>query len=293
MKIIKKISENIVLHETKLGSHMMHIISLLVFDVPLAITGLFLMSLAFIMSEIDQQQTLNCTRLEATQVNCRVQEKRINEKNEKPPIQLTGAELIEQEEFGENGSYKVYQIELYSKTGKQYFGYGKQDNAELKTVVNQINLFITNPNQRIFQVQQSKMSQDSLSSSMIWFIVSLMLLVFSIYSLYRNIQGIFFYPVDKTWDFDRNLNKLTVTEKFLFNRRKKTEYSLAQPSLEINSYDYIDSDGDEHTTYTLYFISDEKEKLVLYLGISQELAEQWHDVITEFLNLNIENPEAT
>ncbi|MBG1270604.1 hypothetical protein [Nostoc sp. WHI] len=356
------------------------------------IIPLFVLFPAFfiIILTAPRQQILNCTRIEPIQVKCRVQEKTIIQTNEEPPIQLTGAEVIQQEGSGDDGIYTTYQIQLYSKTKKQDFGYvkdTKEDEAELKTIVNQINLFVANPNQRILQVNQQSQRWVEMAPAFVflslWEVPVIFVIIFFI------IWPIFFDLLGETWDFDTKLSKLTITKLYPFQRKTEEEYSLlgqislqigincqlyllldskkqlisnllhgvqveeaykgenffcgspkfafqvavqiqqllnlnkksekltlrqskyeiwnfdrnqhkltvtkfslpeeseyfllGQVSLQISNSEK-DSDGD--TTYELHLILDSGKKLTLYSSYSKATAEEWRDVITEFLKLN-------
>ncbi|QFS51095.1 hypothetical protein [Nostoc sphaeroides] len=356
------------------------------------IIPLFVLFPAFflITETAPRQQILNCTHIEPTQVKCRVQEKTIIQTNEQPPIQLTGAEVIQQEGSGDDGIYTTYQIQLYSKTKKQDFGYvkyTKEDEAELKAIVSQINVFIANPNQRILQVRQQSQRWVEMAPAFVflslWEVPIILMTIFGI------IWPIFFALLDETWDFDTKLSKLTITKLYPFQKKTVEEYSLlgeislqigincqiyllldskkqlisnllhgvqiaeaskgeniflgspkfafqvavqiqqllnfnkesekltlrqskyetwnfdrnqhkltvakfplseeseysllGQVSLQISNSEK-DSDGD--TTYELHLIFDSGNKLTLYSSYSKATAEEWRDVITEFLKLN-------
>jgi hypothetical protein len=216
-----------------------------------------------------------------------VQEKTIIQTNEKPPIQLTGAELIEREVSGEDGSYKEYQIELYSKNGKQDFGYTRgeyiEEPAELRTIVSQINLFIANPNQRIFQLQQSQDKYNILSmtfSGLFLIIITIIDIVLILLIIDVN----FFTPLlNETCNFDKKLHSLTLCKRYRFWRKTENEYSLlGQISLAIGI------DGQIHV------ILDSKEKLEVPIwDISPKDVIKIADEIQLFLNPNKENEKLT
>jgi hypothetical protein len=278
MKIIQQESNSLVLKKD--GVYPLLILLLILFLAPFLITPLFI-----ILSAIPRQQTLNCTRTQLNTANCIIQEKVIIPMKDISVIGLTNARIAEEQESTESGDHKIYQIQLKSTTGMQDFGYSIEDKAEINEIAKKINFFLSYPTQNNLQVTQN---QDS-SVDLI-----MMLLFFSVWYLFIIVPIIRLccFPNYVIWNFDKNLYNLTVVKSFLFNRKTRSEYSLAD-DFKLESISRKDSDGD--TYCSLKLIIDSKKSLIISTGYHKTDIENLFNTIGNFLDWHehssSENPD--
>ncbi|HLP90980.1 MAG TPA: hypothetical protein VK184_20645 [Nostocaceae cyanobacterium] len=241
-----------------------------------------------------RHHTLNCKRIEPTQVTCQIQETItvINQTRETNSINLIGVETISREESDEDGTYTVYQIQLISKTESLNFGNSRRDKAEIGEISQQIKSFLADSNRNSLQVTQK---------NFVFFIsVSVFLLIWYsslIFSLISNISRFLSVSLVETWDFDRKLQKLILTKKLVFNRQRKFEYSLVGKShLELEEIKF----SNYNIVYQFYLVLDSGEKLTLnsephlppynssYFSKDKDELEKIFKTIGEFMNWNQE-----
>jgi ASC-1-like (ASCH) protein len=278
MKIIQKTSDRLIIQDTPIRDFM--------------ISFLFvgLMPLIAIFESLPRQQTLNCQRIEPTQVNCRVEKDVIGIKSEEITFtQVTGAEVIEevieQEESTDENTYKFYQIKLYTKTQSSDFGETTRDEAETRAISKQINTFLANPQQQVFQI--TKVDQ-SLTETRDAIFVSLFFATFwyGFVGLFLFILGILFSASwVKNWNFDKTQHQLRVTQWFLIKRKTKEHSLLGQVSLKI---DDSQKDSEDDTLYELNLILNSGEKIIWNFGTNKTKAEKLRNEIGQFLDLQVE-----
>jgi hypothetical protein len=121
---------------------------------------LLLLPIPFIRSYFPRQLILTCTRAEQTlnAVACDLQQKLLmvgTVVDEVALRQVSGAEVIQQARISEEGAQTAYRVKIYADQqefdlGSDYFALEKA-----KTIADQINGFIADPNQPTLQIQQS------------------------------------------------------------------------------------------------------------------------------------------
>lgn len=277
MNIIKKTSDRLLLQENSIIGYLF----LLVFLTPFVVVGL--MPLIVILTSLPRHQTLKCERVEPTQVNCRVQKHIIGIKSQETTFtQVTGTEVIEQEESNDDSTYKVYQIKLYTKTQSINFGKAKTDESGTRVIAKQINTFLTNSQQQTFQITKVDQSLGIAVGA-----IALLLNIFIIWNsfVYLMILGIFSSAWIENWDFDKTQNQLRITQWSLIKRKTKEHSLLGQLSLAIDDSEK-DSDGD--IKYKLNLILNSGEKMIWNFGLDKKLTEDLSDEIAQLLYLKVE-----
>jgi hypothetical protein len=276
MNIVKKTSDRLLLQENRIIGY----VSLLAFLTPFLVAGLI--PLIGILASLPRYQTLKCNRIEPTQVNCQVQKHIVGIKSQdKTFTQVTGTEVIEQEESNDDGTYKVYQIKLYTKTQSSNFGEATTDEVETKAITKQINTFLANPQQQTFQVIKVDQSLGKAVEMIAFF------LVFAIFwngMIYLFIWGIFSSACVESWDFDKTQNQLAITQWFLIKRKTKKYSLLGQISLKI---DDSQNDSDNDTLHKLNLILNSGEKVIWDFGTNKTKTEKLGNEIAQFLNLKL------
>jgi hypothetical protein len=277
MNIIRKTSDRLIFNENKIISN----IFAFAFLTPFILAGL--MPLVDILALLPRHQTLNCQPVEPSQVNCRVQRHIIGIKlSEITLTQVTGSEVIEQEESNDNGTYKVYQIKLYTKTKPSDFGEITTNEAETRAIAKQINTFLTNPQQQTFQISKV---DHSLTQPVNGIIFSLFFTAVWYGVVGLVIWRILFSAWVENWDFDKTQHQLKVTQWFLIKRKTKEYSLLGQLSFKI---DGSEKDSDNGTLYKLNLIFNSGEIIIWDLGTNKKKAEKLSDAIAQFLNLKVE-----
>ncbi|MEA5621038.1 hypothetical protein VB711_24845 [Cronbergia sp. UHCC 0137] len=249
------------------------------FTSSLPITTFFILPLLFGLGEfIPRYRTINCQRIEPKQVNCRIQEKIIIPISETAPIQINAAEVIQIEKIRENLEFHEYQVELYSSSGIQRFGYPKNSQNEIKEIVSKINSFLKNPIETNFKLTQVDKSSIDILSTLIFLSLFYLIWYGSLFLVVISI--ILKFPLKEKWDFDRKSYKLVVMKKFLF-WDKKNEYSLlGKLNLKIDSEKSSDT-----TIYNLDLILESTDKLTIYSAFSLNKVEEMAENIGDFLDL--------
>jgi hypothetical protein len=284
MKIIQKTSDRLIIQENNISQNLF-ILAFVLFVGLISLDGIFKSSLDGIFKSLPRHQTLNCQRIEPTQVNCRVEKYVIGIKSEEiTSTQVTSSEVIEQEESTDETS-KVYQIKLYTKTQSSDFGETTRDEAATRAISNQINTFLATPQQPTFQV--SKVDQSSTEGGVpILFILFVAIFVYGCLGL--AIWSLLYHTCVETWDFDKTQHQLEITQWFLIKRKTKQpkQHSLlGQLSLKI---DDSQKDSEDDTLYKLNLILNSGEKIILYFGTNKTKAEMLSNEIGHFLNLKLE-----
>lgn len=276
MNIIQKTSD-ILIHENKIFAN----IFAFAFLTPFLLAGLI--PLFGVLASLPRHQRLNCQPVEPTQVNCRVEKHIIGIKSSEIILtQVTGSEVLEQEESNDNGTYKVYQIKLYTKTKTSDFGQTTTNEAGTRVIAKQINTFLTNPQQQTFQI--TKVDQSLIQAvNGITFSLFFTAVWYGIVGL--AIRGILFSAWVENWNFDKTQHQLRVTQWFLIKRKIKEHSLLGQLSLKI---DDSQKDSDNDTWYKLNLIFNSGENIIWNLGTNKNKAEKLSNVICQFLDLKVE-----
>lgn len=167
---------------------------------------------------------------------------------------------MRKEESNDNGTYKVYQVKLYTKTQSSYFGETTTNQAETRAIAKQINTFLANPQQQTFQVTKVNQSLAEAGGTIIF------LLLFTI--IWDGIVGLMFWAIlastwMENWNFDKRQNQLKVTQWFLIKKKTKEHSLLGQLSVKI---DGSETDSDNDTIYKLNLILNSGEKIIWDLG---------------------------
>jgi hypothetical protein len=277
MKIIRKTSDRLLIHQNRIIGN----IFVFAFMTPFLLAGLI--PFLIILASLPRQRTLNCQRIEPTQVNCRVEKDVIGIKSEEiTSTQVTSSEVIEQEVSTDENTYKVYQIKLYTKTQSSDFGETTRDEAETRAISKQINTFLATPQQPTFQVTKVDQSLTEAVSMII------ILLVFA--TFWNGIVGLFIWGIlfsawVENWDFDKTQHQLRVTQWFLIKRKTKQHSLLGQVSLKI---DDSQKDSEDDTLYKLSLILNSGEKIIWNFGTNKNKAEKLRNEIGQLLDLQVE-----
>jgi hypothetical protein len=277
MNIVKKTSDRLLLQENNIIVYLF----LLVFFIPFGWIGL--MSLIHILESLPYHQTLKCDRIEPTQVNCRVQKHIIGIKSQETTFtQVTGSEIIEQEESNDDGTYKVYQIKLYTKTQSSNFGIPTTDEAGTRAIAKQINTFLANSQQQTFQITKVDQSLSEAVGK-----IAVLLVFFIIWTGIPSLMilGIFSSALVENWDFDKTQNQLRITQYFLIKRKTKEHSLIGQLSLQI---DDSEKDSENDTLYKLNLILASGEKIIIDLATNKQKVENLGNEIAQLLNFKVE-----
>jgi hypothetical protein len=277
MKILEKTSNKLVIQQKKsIGN-----IFALALLTPFLLIGLMPLLVTFML--LPSHQTLRCTRVKPAHVNCQIEKYVIGIKsNEIALTQITGAEVIEQEESNDDGTYKVYQIKLYTKYQSNNFGITKTDKVTTKEITKQINNFVANSQQQTFQV--TKVDQ-SLTETGVPIIGFLFFTTFWSGSMGLIIWSILSSAWVENWDFDKKHHQLKVTKWFLIKTKTKQYSLLGQLSLKIDDFE---KDSDNDTLYKLNLILNCGEKIIWNFGLNNSEAEKLGNEIGQLLNLKVE-----
>ncbi|HLP90979.1 MAG TPA: hypothetical protein VK184_20640 [Nostocaceae cyanobacterium] len=272
MVTIQQNSNQFVIKQNNTGSTIFWFIFSSVF-----LTPLLFLSLDFI--SLIRHHTLNCKRIEPTQVTCQIQETItiINQTRETDSINLIGVETISIEKSDEDETYTVYQIQLISKTESLNFGKSDINKAKISEIAQKIKSFLADSNRNSLQVTQK--TGFNIFGSVVFLIWYGSLISTLISSIYRFLTT----SLVETWDFDQKLQKLILTKKLVFNRQRKFEYSLVGKShLEIE--ETKDSEGD--SVFNFHLVLDSGEKVIL--NYPKDEIDNLFKMIGEFMNWNQE-----
>ncbi|MCJ8283650.1 MAG: hypothetical protein MJK14_28685 [Rivularia sp. ALOHA_DT_140] len=257
MNVISKNSEHLVLQK-QVGE--------LVYKIKILITTLGFILLFFIcwmiFHELTTNNTLECNRLESTQVSCQI--------NHQSPIYVTQA--IAKDVFGD----KSYYIQLYSNNDKIVFGHSYNIKTKVNKIVEKINNFINNRNLYSLSINQGK---DW------WNISGLIGFLFFPFLIIRKMiwRSPISSPLKEKWYFDIQQRNLIITKYFEKNKIESQEYSL---SSEIKVQQVNQTDENNNISHEVKITLDSGESLELYSGNNQEKAENIYSEINSFINSN-------
>ena len=251
MKVISKNSEHLILQ--KQVADLVNKIK--IFFATLGFILLFFICW-MIFNELTAIYTLECSRIESTQVICQI--------NHQSSIHIEKAE--NKKTVTANGS----------NNEPIRFGYSTYMKGEIDEIVEKINMFVANSNLSSFSIEQGKNWGQVAALAMLLFIPFLIIRKM----IWRSPLSI---PLREKWDFDIQQHKLIITKLFEKNKTESNEYSLLG---EVKVQKLNLDNEDKNINHELKIILDSGESLELYSGNNKEKAENLYNEITSFMNSN-------